>query len=150
MGDFSLADLQVWGIAVARQPGRITSRQKCGVCGAKGKFTLRTFGDGPGQVRMLFCSECGRFPATHHTIKIKWQKKWRYITHDQQGEKLATYAQAEAALGEIRRQVRAKSFNPAFWQAAKINQLLWSNFRKKISGGAGPAGGGRRNQPGHS
>ena len=62
MGDFSLAQLQALGIAVARQPGRITSRQKCGVCGAKGKFTLRAFGDGPGQVRMLFCSECGRFP----------------------------------------------------------------------------------------
>ncbi len=124
--------LEALGICVSRQPGRIISRQRCPVCGVSGDYTLRTFGEGADQIRVLFCANCMQFPATLLEIRFNWQRKTRRITHNEQGERLTTYDMAEAALGEIRRQIRAKTFNPAYWSAARHNELLFMNFRDKF------------------
>ena len=128
MGEVSLAQLAALGITVAKKPGKILSRQKCGFCGSKGKYELRTYGEGPGQQRWLFCANCGKLPATLLEIKVWWDGKWRWLRHNAQGERLASYDMAEAALGEIRRQIDSGEFNPAFWTAASKNELIWETF----------------------
>ena len=44
---------------------------------------------------------------------------------------MVIYDMAEAALGEIRRQIRARTFNPAYWTSANKNELLFGNFLEK-------------------
>jgi integrase len=128
LGAFSLEQLAALGITVAKKPGKILSRQKCKVCGKAGQYELRSFGEGSSQMRLLFCSACGQFPASLFEIKIWWDQKWRWIRHNAQGARMVTYDQAEAALGEIRRQIESGEFNPEYWTAPSRNELIWETF----------------------
>lgn len=101
--------------------GKIVSRQKCPVCGAVGQFTL------VAGAKVMVC-RCSQYPASQFDIYLWWKGKTRHITHDQQGQRLATFVHAERALGEINNQIERKAFFPELWASARSNRLLWENY----------------------
>ena len=125
MGDshFALdaAVLRAWGISMR---GKITSRQKCPVCGAKGDFCKHP------SAPVLVC-RCNQFPANALELGIKWDGHYHRITHDQDGRRFTDYVHAERALGLINDQIEKGSFDPLFWCAKKTNKLLWENYLRQ-------------------
>ncbi|MFH1034384.1 MAG: tyrosine-type recombinase/integrase [Pseudomonadota bacterium] len=110
--------LAAWGLSMR---GKIVCRQKCPVCGTVGRFSLL-----PG-AKVMVC-QCSQYPASQFDVYLWWNGKTRHITHDQQGERLATYVHAERALGEINNQIERKAFFPELWASARSNRLLWENY----------------------
>ena len=106
-----------------KQPGRIISRQKCPECGAVGQASPQDFGEG---MRLLMCA-CGK-QAIAPEIDLTWKTKRVRITANQQGERFSTLTQAEAALTEVRRQIKEKKFYPNTWKGKKANLLLFENY----------------------
>lgn len=129
MGDLVLQQIAAWGVSMR---GSIRSRQWCPVCGARGKYRLRDFGQGR---RALVC-QCGQFIANKLFIQIKWQGKLYDIRRDENGRPLSDYPHAERALGTINNQIentldpsrRGTTFNPKFWVGPNTNSLLWENY----------------------
>lgn len=111
--------LAAWGIKMPRRPGQIASRQKCKLCGST-KYSLR---DG-----WLWCAACGKYPATAFEIVLRWQGSTLRLGYDQQGRRLTSYPDAEAALALIRRELEAKAFEPRHWSSPQHNALLWDNY----------------------
>jgi CDGSH-type Zn-finger protein len=125
LGAFSLEQLAALGIiTVAKKPGKIVSQQKCRVCGTKGKYEIIAQDD----IRAMVCSVCGKFQPTLFEVRIFWDGSHQRILYNAQGERLSTLEQADAARGEIRRQIKTGEFNPAYWTAASKNELVWETF----------------------
>lgn len=124
MGELLSIPLAAWGIVVPRSPGRIDSRQKCRVCGAVGKYVVR----GEGQTRWLWCEACGQFPASAFEIVLRWRGTTLRLGYDRRGQRLASYPDAEAALSQIRDELKRGDFEPHFWSSPRHNAYLWENY----------------------
>lgn len=124
MGELLSIPLAAWGIVVPRSPGRIDSRQKCRVCGAVGNYVVR----GEGQARWLWCSACGQFPASSFEIVLRWHGTTLRLGYDRRGQRLASYPDAEAALSQIRSELKRGDFEPHYWSSPKHNAYLWENY----------------------
>lgn len=124
MGDLLSIPLAAWGVVVPRSPGRIDSRQKCRVCGAVGKYVVR----GEGQIRWLWCAVCGQFPASAFEIVLRWRGTTLRLGYDRRGQRLASYPDAEAALSQIRDEIKRGDFEPRYWSSPKHNAYLWENY----------------------
>ncbi len=121
MGDLLSAQYQplaaqAWGLCMR---GRIISREKCPACGQSGKYSEQPYG--------LVCA-CGRYQARRPELEVIHQRRRLRISHDQKGQRFATYEHARRALGLIRNQIEEKSFYPETWASNRSNVFLFENY----------------------
>lgn len=129
MGELVYQPVSAWGTSMR---GSIRSRQKCPLCGSRGRYRAHDYGRGQ---RALRC-QCANFHATRFEIRIWWQgRKWE-ITADENGRRFVDYSHAERALGLINNQIentldpnnKGPQFRPEYWIAGKPRNLLWENY----------------------
>jgi hypothetical protein len=115
--------LIAWGHVVPRNPGRIGSRQRCKVCGGT-HYEVR----GEGQGRWLWCAACKQFPAQSFEIVLRWGGSTLRLGYDANGRRLVSFVDAEAALAQIRAEIKDAVFEPRRWASPKANHLLWEHY----------------------